>query len=83
VRDTSSPPSRAVTGRAVTGRAAIALGHLDHAVVNADRERVVQAVDALLEKAVRHTGADDVIRLSVARSGAGGPGDRRGTRRLI
>jgi signal transduction histidine kinase len=75
---------------AVTGRAAIPLGHLDHAVVSADRERAGQAVDALLENAVRHTGTDDVITLSVARSdhyapaasGAGGPGDRRGTRRL-
>jgi signal transduction histidine kinase len=42
------------------------LGHLDHAVVNADRERVALAIDALLENAVQHTSAEDVIRLSVA-----------------
>ena len=41
------------------------LGRLDAATVSADRERLGLAVDALLENAVQHTLADDVIRLSV------------------
>lgn len=41
------------------------LGQLDHAVVNADRERLGLAVDSLLENAVQHTSTDDHIRLSV------------------
>jgi signal transduction histidine kinase len=41
------------------------LGRLDKATVQADRERLGLAIDALLENAVRHTGDDDVIRLSV------------------
>ena len=45
------------------------LGQLDAAIVSADRERLGLAVDALLENAVQHTGADDVIRLSVRRGG--------------
>jgi signal transduction histidine kinase len=45
------------------------LGQLDHASVNADRERLGLAVDALLENAVQHTGPDDVIRLSVICAG--------------
>ncbi len=43
------------------------LGRLDKAVVNADRERLRLAVDALLENATQHTAAGDLIRLSVAR----------------
>jgi signal transduction histidine kinase len=43
------------------------LGQLDQAVVNADRERLRLAVDALLENATQHTCAGDMIRLSVAR----------------
>jgi signal transduction histidine kinase len=43
------------------------LGQLDRAVVNADRERLRLAVDALLENATQHTNAGDMIRLSVAR----------------
>ena len=45
-------------------------GRLDAATVCADRERLGLAVDALLENAVQHTGAGDVIRLSV--QGGGG-----------
>ncbi len=43
------------------------LGRLDPVVVNADRERLSLAVDALLENATQHTSAGDMIRLSVAR----------------
>jgi signal transduction histidine kinase len=43
------------------------LGQLDQAVVNADRERLRLAVDALLENATQHTAAGDMIRISVAR----------------
>jgi signal transduction histidine kinase len=46
------------------------LGRLDKATVQADRERLSLAVDALLENAVRHTADDDVIKLSVV---AGSP----------
>ncbi len=45
-----------------------ALGQLDPVLVNADRERLGLAVDALLENAVRHTAQGDTIRLSVLRS---------------
>lgn len=48
------------------------LGRLDHVTVPADRVRLGLAVDALLENAVRHTEAGDVIRLSVSRPAAGG-----------
>ncbi len=41
------------------------VGRLDRATVQADRERLGLAVDALLENAVRHTGDGDVIKLSV------------------
>jgi signal transduction histidine kinase len=41
------------------------LGRLDEVVVEADRERLVLAVDALLENAIRHTRDGDVIQLSV------------------
>jgi two-component system OmpR family sensor kinase len=41
------------------------LGRLDPVIVDADRERLGLAVDALLENAVRHTGDGDVIQLSV------------------
>jgi len=45
------------------------LGRLDKATVQADRERLGLAVDALLENAVRHTGSGDVIKLSVVAVG--------------
>jgi signal transduction histidine kinase len=41
------------------------LGRLEPVIVNADRERLGLAMDALLENAVRHTGDGDVIQLSV------------------
>jgi signal transduction histidine kinase len=41
------------------------LGRLDKITVQADRERLGLAIDALLENAVRHTDKDDVIKLSV------------------
>jgi signal transduction histidine kinase len=47
------------------------LGCLDRVTVLADTERLGLAIDALLENAVRHTEADDVIKLSVV-SGADG-----------
>ena len=53
------------------------LGRLDQATVQADRERLSLAVDALLENAVRHTADDDVIKLSVvagSRGSLGSPG---------
>jgi signal transduction histidine kinase len=43
------------------------LGTLDPVLVQADRERLGLAVDALLENAVRHTAERDSIRLSVLR----------------
>jgi len=43
------------------------LGPLDPVLVQADRERLGLAVDALLENAVRHTAEGDSIRLSVLR----------------
>jgi signal transduction histidine kinase len=49
------------------------VGRLDQATVQADRERLGLAVDALLENAVRHTGDGDVIKLSVTAGRAGGP----------
>ena len=52
------------------------LGRLDAVTVEADRERLGLAVDALLENAVRHTGDGDTIQLSVL------PGDG-GTGRMI
>jgi signal transduction histidine kinase len=45
------------------------LGRLDAATVSADRERLGLAVDALLENAVQHTEAGDLIRLSVRGGG--------------
>jgi signal transduction histidine kinase len=47
------------------------LGRLDQVTVNADRVRLGLAIDALLENAVRHTMAGDVIRLTVSRPAAG------------
>ncbi|HEY7362241.1 MAG TPA: HAMP domain-containing sensor histidine kinase [Streptosporangiaceae bacterium] len=41
------------------------LGRLDEVMVDADRERLGLAVDALLENAIRHTRDGDVIQLSV------------------
>jgi signal transduction histidine kinase len=49
------------------------LGRLDAVTVRADRERLSLALDALLENAVRHTGTDDVIQLSVIRGWPGMP----------
>jgi signal transduction histidine kinase len=49
------------------------LGRLDRVSVLADRERLGLALDALLENAVRHTAADDVIQLSVIRGWPGMP----------
>jgi signal transduction histidine kinase len=43
------------------------LGQLDEVTVQADRERLQLALDALLENAVQHTSAGDVIRLSACR----------------
>ena len=50
-----------------TARRQWQLGRLDQAVVQADRERLRLAMDALLENAIQHTADDDVIRLSVLR----------------
>jgi len=47
------------------------VGRLDEAVVDADRERLGLAVDALLENAIRHTRDGDVIQLSVLSAGDG------------
>jgi signal transduction histidine kinase len=41
------------------------LGRLDPVIVDADRERIGLAMDALLENAVRHTAEGDTIELSV------------------
>ena len=49
------------------------LGRLDKVTVQADRERLGLAVDALLENAVRHTASGDVITLSVVAVGYGLP----------
>ena len=49
------------------------LGRLDKVTVQADRERLGLAVDALLENAVRHTASGDVIKLSVVAVGYGQP----------
>ena len=49
------------------------IGRLDAVTVPADRERLGLAVDALLENAVRHTGSDDTIQLSVLVNGPGLP----------
>jgi signal transduction histidine kinase len=49
------------------------IGRLDQAIVRADKERLGLALDALLENAVRHTGSDDVIQLSVIRDYPGMP----------
>jgi signal transduction histidine kinase len=50
-----------------TARRRWTLGHLDAVLVTADRERLVLAVDALLENAVRHTADGEEIRLEVVR----------------
>jgi signal transduction histidine kinase len=49
------------------------LGRLDAVTVSADRERLGLAVDALLENAVRHTAAGDMIQLSVVAGRHGAP----------
>jgi signal transduction histidine kinase len=48
-------------------------GQLDAVTVDADRERLGLAVDALLENAVRHTGSGDMIQLSVLVNAPGLP----------
>ena len=45
----------------------LATGRLDAVTVRADRERLGLALDALIENAVRHTGPDGGIQLSVVR----------------
>ncbi|HET9080711.1 MAG TPA: HAMP domain-containing sensor histidine kinase [Trebonia sp.] len=47
------------------------IGQLAPVVVRADKERLTLALDALMENAVRHTGSNDVIQLSVVRSHIG------------
>jgi signal transduction histidine kinase len=54
-----------------TARRSWQLGRLDPVIVEADRERLGLAVDALLENAIRHTGDGDVIQLSVLSAGDG------------
>ena len=49
------------------------IGQLDQVTVQADRERLGLALDALLENAVRHTSSGDVIQLSVIRDYQGMP----------
>jgi signal transduction histidine kinase len=49
------------------------IGQLDPVTVQADRERLGLALDALLENALRHTGSDDAIQLSVIRDYPGMP----------
>ena len=49
------------------------VGQLDAVTVEADRERLGLAVDALLENAVRHTGSGDMIQLSVLVNAPGLP----------
>ena len=49
------------------------IARLDQVTVSADRERLGLALDALLENAVRHTGSNDVIQLSVIRDYPGMP----------
>jgi two-component system, OmpR family, sensor kinase len=49
------------------------IGRLDPVIVQADRERLALALDALLENAVRHTLGTDVIQLSVIRDYPGRP----------
>jgi signal transduction histidine kinase len=50
------------------------LGQLDAVTVEADRERLGLAVDALLENAVRHTGDGGTIQLSVLAGDGGATG---------
>jgi signal transduction histidine kinase len=50
------------------------LGRLDEVVVDADRERLGLALDALLENAIRHTRDGDVIQLSVLSAEGGSAG---------
>jgi len=49
------------------------VGRLDPVTLRADRDRLSLALDALLDNAVRHTAAGDVIQLSVLRSSPGSP----------
>ncbi|HYZ54621.1 MAG TPA: HAMP domain-containing sensor histidine kinase [Streptosporangiaceae bacterium] len=49
------------------------LGRLDKVTVYADKDRLGQAIDALLDNAVRHTRTGDFIKLSVLSGTSGGP----------
>jgi signal transduction histidine kinase len=49
------------------------IGQLDAVTVQADRERLGLALDALIENAVRHTTRNDVVQLSVIRGYPGAP----------
>jgi signal transduction histidine kinase/thiol-disulfide isomerase/thioredoxin len=49
------------------------LGRLDKVTVDADKDQLRQAVDALLDNAVRHTHTGDFIKLSVLSGTSGGP----------
>jgi signal transduction histidine kinase len=49
------------------------LGRLDKVTVYADKDQLGQAVDALLDNAVRHTCPEDFIKLSVLSGTSGGP----------
>jgi signal transduction histidine kinase len=49
------------------------IGQLDAVTVRADRERLGLALDALIENAVRHTGSDGDIKLSVVQGCPGAP----------
>jgi signal transduction histidine kinase len=60
-----------------TSRRLWRLGRLEPVMVNADRERIGIAVDALVENAVRYSEQDDVVELSVV------PGRDGSTARLI
>lgn len=51
------------------------LGRLDKVTIQADRERLGLAIDAILENAVRHTAKGDVIKLSVTAAGTGAAGE--------
>jgi len=43
------------------------LGRLDQVTAPADAERLAMALDALIENAVKHTGPEDIIKLTVSR----------------
>jgi two-component system OmpR family sensor kinase len=49
------------------------VGRVDQVTLDADRDRLSLALDALLDNAVRHTAAGDVIELSLVRNEPGSP----------